>query len=83
MQTASEAALYRTAPRQSNGGGSVTRAELQDVANQAAARATASNKGKDVVVNVTMELDGATLARKQYRYNQSEAQRHGKPLVNT
>ena len=83
VQTASEAALYRTAPRQSNGGGSVTRADLQDVANQAAARATASNKAQDVVVNVTMELDGATLARKQYRYNQSEAQRHGKPLVNT
>ena len=83
VQTASEAALYRTAPRQSNGGGAVTRSELQDVANQAAARATASNKGQDVVVNVTMELDGATLARKQYRYNQSEAQRHGKPLVNT
>lgn len=83
VQTASEAALYRTAPRQSNGGGAVTKSELQDVANQAAARATASNKGQDVVVNVTMELDGATLARKQYRFNQSEAQRHGKPLVNT
>ena len=83
VQTASEAALYRTAPRQSNGGGAVTRADLQDVANQAAARAIASNKGQDVVVNMTMELDGATLARKQYRYNQSEAQRHGKPLVNT
>ena len=83
VQTASEAALYRTAPRQSNGGGAATRSELQDVANQAAARAIASNNGQDVVVNMTMELDGATLARKQYRYNQSEAQRHGKPLVNT
>lgn len=83
VQTAAEAALYRTAPRQNGMGAPATRSELQDVANHAAAKATASNKGQDVVFNVTMELDGATLARKQYRYNQSEAQRHGKPLVNT
>lgn len=81
VQTASEAALYRTAPRQSNGGGAVTRSELQDVANQAAARAAASNKGQDVVVNVTMELDGDVLARKQLRYNARQRQLAGPSMI--
>lgn len=37
----------------------------------------------DIVINITQEVGGAAVARKQYRYNLAEAQRRGVSLVNT
>lgn len=37
---------------------------------------------QDIVINLTAELDGDVLARKQWRRNKSEASRHGNSLVN-
>lgn len=37
----------------------------------------------DIVINITQEVGGAAVARKQYRYNIEEAQRRGVSLVNT
>lgn len=42
-----------------------------------------SGAQQDIVINLTAELDGAVLARKQWRRNQSETSRHGNSLVNT
>ena len=44
-----------------------------------------SNSGAsgDIVINITQEVGGAAVARKQYRYNLAEAQRRGVSLVNT
>ena len=38
--------------------------------------------GRDIVLNITEVIDGAVLARNQYRYNLDEADRHGTTLVN-
>ena len=37
----------------------------------------------DIVINITQDVGGAAVARKQYRYNLAEAQRRGVSLVNT
>lgn len=37
--------------------------------------------GAEVVINLTSQLDGLTLARNQYRYNMAEMARHGGSLV--
>ena len=42
-----------------------------------------SDASGDIVINITQEVGGAAVARKQYRYNLSEAQRRGVSLVNT
>ena len=42
-----------------------------------------SGASGDVVINITQEVGGAAVARKQYRYNLAEAQRRGVSLVNT
>lgn len=39
-------------------------------------------KAKEIILNITQTLDGAVLARNQYRYNLDEADRHGDNLVN-
>lgn len=50
-------------------------------AQTAAVVASQGNQGGDIVLNVTETIDGAVLARNQYRYNQREAQLHGPALV--
>lgn len=47
----------------------------------AGANGAISNGGGDIVINLTSAIDGATLARNQYRYNKNEAARHGGSLV--
>lgn len=42
-----------------------------------------SDASGDIVINITQEVGGAAVARKQYRYNLAEAQRRGVSLVNT
>ena len=42
-----------------------------------------SDASGDIVINITQEVGGAAIARKQYRYNLAEAQRRGVSLVNT
>ena len=36
---------------------------------------------QDIVINLTTQLDGSVMSRVQYRYNQAEAQRHGRSFV--
>ena len=40
-----------------------------------------ANQSQPITIPITLELDGAVLARKTYRYNQSESDRHGKSFV--
>lgn len=42
-----------------------------------------SGASGDIVINITQEVGGAAVARKQYRYNLAESQRRGVSLVNT
>lgn len=45
------------------------------------ASAMAGGSTGDIVLNLTSAIDGAVLARNQYRYNAAEAARHGTNLV--
>lgn len=40
-----------------------------------------STSARDIVINLTAEMDGAVVARKQYRYNQRESTLRGTSLV--
>ena len=40
-----------------------------------------ANQSQPITIPITLELDGAVLARKTYSYNQSESNRHGKSFV--
>ena len=40
-----------------------------------------ANQPQPITIPITLELDGAVLARKTYSYNQSESDRHGKSFV--
>ena len=40
-----------------------------------------ANQPQPITIPITLELDGAVLARKTYSYNQSENDRHGKSFV--
>ena len=40
-----------------------------------------ANQSQPITIPITLELDGAVLARKTYSYNQSENDRHGKSFV--
>ena len=40
-----------------------------------------ANAAQEIVLNITETIDGAVLARNQYRYNVAEASRHGSSLV--
>lgn len=40
-----------------------------------------ANAAQEIVLNITETIDGAVLARNQYRYNVAEASRHGASLV--
>lgn len=61
-----------------------TAADVQNAAAAAsyASRGEAQRSGGDIVINITEEVGGAAVARKQYTYNQAEAQRRGVSLVN-
>ena len=59
----------------SSGLGSMSKSIAGGIAN--------SGASGDVVINITQEVGGAAVARKQYRYNLAEAQRRGVSLVNT
>ena len=59
----------------SSGIGSMSKSIAGGIAN--------SGASGDVVINITQEVGGAAVARKQYRYNLAEAQRRGVSLVNT
>ena len=59
----------------SSGIGSMRKSIVGGIAN--------SDASGDIVINITQEVGGAAVARKQYRYNLAEAQRRGVSLVNT
>ena len=59
----------------SSGLGSMSKSIVGGIAN--------SDASGDIVINITQEVGGAAVARKQYRYNLAEAQRRGVSLVNT
>ena len=59
----------------SSGIGSMSKSIAGGIAN--------SDASGDIVINITQEVGGAAVARKQYRYNLAEAQRRGVSLVNT
>lgn len=71
---AQEAALWRSAAR-----ASTRTAPAVSLAAPAPAPAAAQSapQRESLTLDVTLELDGATLARKQYTYNQAEAARRG------
>lgn len=73
---AQEAALWRSAARYGASGAPVASPPAPSPATaQSAARR------ENVTIDVTLELDGQTLARKQYPLMQAEGRRRGKPLA--
>ena len=73
---AQEAALWRSAARYSaSGAPAVSTTTPTPTAAQSAARR------ENVTIDVTLELDGQTLARKQYPLMQAEGRRRGTPLA--
>ena len=73
---AQEAALWRSAARYGASGALVASTPAPSPATaQSAARR------ENVTIDVTLELDGQTLARKQYPLMQAEGRRRGKPLA--
>lgn len=73
---AQEAALWRSAARYgASGAPSASTPATSPATAQSAARR------ENVTIDVTLELDGQTLARKQYPLMQAEGRRRGKPLA--
>lgn len=73
---AQEAALWRSAARYgASGAPSASPPALSPATAQSAARR------ENVTIDVTLELDGQTLARKQYPLMQAEGRRRGTPLA--
>ena len=73
---AQEAALWRSAARHgASGAPSASPPAPSPATAQSAARR------ENVTIDVTLELDGQTLARKQYPLMQAEGRRRGKPLA--
>ena len=73
---AQEAALWRSAARYgASGAPAASTPAPSPAAVQSAARR------ENVTIDVTLELDGQTLARKQYPLMQAEGRRRGKPLA--
>lgn len=62
------------------GTASVNVASASNAGNSGFAGAFA-NAAQEIVLNITETIDGAVLARNQYRYNVAEASRHGASLV--
>ncbi len=73
---AQEAALWRSAARYGASGAPVA---SPPAPSPAAAQSAA--RRENVTIDVTLELDGQTLARKQYPLMQAEGRRRGKPLA--
>lgn len=73
---AQEAALWRSVGRSGASGALVA---STPVPSPAAAQGVAQRES--VTIDVTLELDGQTLARKQYPLMQAEGRRRGKPLA--
>ena len=81
VQTAAEAALSRELPRQQAVQSVMSAEAVNNAAAQAAAQATAAMANRPIVIDLTSKIDGRTLARTQYRYNQEEAQRRGPSMI--
>lgn len=81
VQTAAEAALSRELPRQQAIQSVMSAEAVNNAAAQAAAQATAAMANRPIVIDLTSKIDGRTLARTQYRYNQEEAQRRGPSMI--
>lgn len=64
-----------------SGGSSLGRSMDRPVANGMSTAMVGADQ-QDIVINLTAELDGAVLARKQYKHNTAESQRRGPSLVN-
>lgn len=73
---AQEAALWRSAARYGAGN-----ARAVSVPTQTPASAQSGAGRESVTIDVTLELDGQTLARKQYPLMQAEQRRRGVPLA--
>lgn len=73
---AQEAALWRSVGRS---GASV--ALVASTPAPSPATAQSAGRRENVTIDVTLELDGQTLARKQYPLMQAESRRRGKPLA--
>lgn len=73
---AQEAALWRSAARYGASG-----APSASTPTPSPATAQSAARRESVTIDVTLELDGQTLARKQYPLMQAEGRRRGKPLA--
>ena len=73
---AQEAALWRSAARYGASG-----APAAYIPAALPANAQSAARRESVTIDVTLELDGQTLARKQYPLMQAEGHRRGKPLA--
>lgn len=73
---AQEAALWRSAARYGASG-----APSASTPAPSPATAQSAARRESVTIDVTLELDGQTLARKQYPLMQAEGRRRGKPLA--
>ena len=73
---AQEAALWRSAARYSASGAPAASSPAPSPAT-----AQSATRRENVTIDVTLELDGQTLARKQYPLMQAEGRRRGKPLA--
>lgn len=73
---AQEAALWRSAARYGASG-----APSASTPSPSPATAQSAARRENVTIDVTLELDGQTLARKQYPLMQAEGRRRGKPLA--
>ena len=73
---AQEAALWRSAARHGASG-----ALVASTPSTSPAAAQGAARRENVTIDVTLELDGQTLARKQYPLMQAEGRRRGTPLA--
>lgn len=73
---AQEAALWRSVGRSGASG-----APSASTPSPSPATAQSAARRENVTIDVTLELDGQTLARKQYPLMQAEGRRRGKPLA--
>ena len=76
MLNAQEAALWRSAARHGASG-----APSASPPAPSPATALSAARRENVTIDVTLELDGQTLARKQYPLMQAEGRRRGTPLA--
>lgn len=81
--TAGDASVWRTLQKTPyRETAATTTEELQKMTAGLAQTISKRQNTGDIVINISAEVGGVSVARKQYRYNQSEAQRHGVSLIN-